>query len=225
MFGLKRFTIRTSYHSLLKPNIDKLFRNIYSMTIQEQFTTSAREFLVLCDIIWKNTPEDVEKMFQNIIGEIEWFDEIIPIDTEGKRTLCFIMGHHDPEYTKLFLYSAREFRCFIEFPVHVRREYGTFSLVGPPGEVERIVDFMKEWGSDLRIAGIMEYNPKDRGVLTVLTEKQRSALKQAYFGGFFDFPRKRDARDISTDLKIRHTTFLTHIRRGQKRIFAHLFQE
>lgn len=225
MFGLKRFTIRTGYSSMLKPNIDKLFRNIDSLTVQEQFTTSPKDFLVLCDIVWKTVPHDVEDLFGYLIEEIEWFDEIIPIDTQGKRTLCFIKGNHDPKYTELFIFAVREFRCFMEFPVHTTRDHGTFTLAGIPGEVERLVEFMKEWGSDLEIVGITEYNPKDRGVLSVLTDKQLTALKHAYSGGFFDFPRKRDARDLSKEMGIRHTTFLTHLRRGQKRIFSHLFQD
>jgi len=50
-------------------------------------------------------------------------------------------------------------------------------------------------------------------------------MKQAHSRGFFETPRKKDARDISKEMGIRHTTFLTHLRRGQKRIFSYLFQE
>jgi predicted DNA binding protein len=122
------------------------------------------------------------------------------------------------------MFTTKEFRCFIEFPIHTTKKHGTFTLVGPPKEVSKLLEFMKDWGSDMEIAGVMDYNPKGRGVLSVLTEKQLSALKYAYSSGFYDFPRKRDARDLSRDLGIKHTTFLTHLRRGQKRIFSYLFQ-
>lgn len=225
MFGLKRFTVRTTYHASLKANIRKLFRDIDTFTVQEQFTTSPKEFLVLCDIEWKRMSDDPENVFGELIDDIEWFDEIIPIDTHKKRTLCFIKGHYEPGYTELFLFTTKEFLCFIEFPIRTTRDHGIFTLVGPPKEVSKLLDFMKEWGSELEIVGITDYNPKDRGVLSVLTDKQLSALKHAYSRGFFDFPRKRDARDLSKDMGIRHTTFLTHLRRGQKRIFSYLFQD
>ena len=93
MFGLKRFTLRTKYHSTLKPNLDRIFVNIRSITIQEQFMTSPREFLVLCNIEWKRTLPEPDEKLDGLIGDIEWFDEIIPIDTRKKRTLCFIKGH------------------------------------------------------------------------------------------------------------------------------------
>ena len=225
MFGLKRFTMRTGYHPSLRDNIDRLFLNIESIIIREQFTTSPREFLVLCEIQWKKVGGDVRSMFDVVVREVEWFDEVIPIDTRGKRTLCFVKGHYEPGYTDLLLFTTREFLCFIEFPIHTRRDHGIYTLVGPPRDVTRLLDFMKEWGSDLGIAGITDYNPKDRGVLSVLTEKQLAALKHAHSSGFFDHPRKRDARAIAKEMGIRHTTFLTHLRRGQKRIFASLLQE
>lgn len=225
MFGLKRFTIRTSYNPSLRPNVKRLFKDIITFTIQEQFTTSPKEFLVLCEIEWKRSPDDLENVSKGLIEKIEWFDEIIPIDTQKRRTLCFIKGHYEPGYTELLLLLTKEYLCFIEFPIHAKQEHGTFTLVGPPKEVTRLLDFMKEWGSEMEIIGVADYNPKDRGVISVLTEKQLSALKHAYSRGFFDFPRKRDARELSKDLGIQHTTFLTHLRRGQKRIFSYLFQE
>jgi hypothetical protein len=224
MFGLKRFTVRTSYHPSLRTNVQRLFKDITDVTIQEQFTTSPKEFLVLCEIEWKRVPEDLDSMFNGLIDNVEWFDEVIPIDTERKRTLCFVKGHYEPGYTDLLMFTTREFLCFIEFPIHTTKENGTFTLVGPPKEVERLLEFMKDFGSDMEITAIMDYNPKGRGVLSVLTDKQLSALKYAYTKGFYDFPRKKDARELSSNLGIRHTTFLTHLRRGQKRIFSYLFQ-
>ena len=162
-------------------------------------------------------------MSKGLIESIEWFDEIIPIDTHKKRTLCFIKGHYEPGYTELLMQLTKEYLCFIEFPIHAVKDHGTFTLVGPPKEVTKLLDFMKDWGSEMEIAGVRDYNPKDRGLLSVLTEKQLTSLKHAYARGFFDFPRKRDARDLSEELGIRHTTFLTHLRRGQRRIFSYLF--
>ncbi|MGA1820875.1 MAG: helix-turn-helix domain-containing protein [Thermoplasmatota archaeon] len=225
MFGLKRFTMRTTYHPSLRENVERLFQNIDSITLVEQFTTSPKEFLVLCEIRWKKISDELQGMFDVLVREVEWFDEVISIDTQGKRTLCFVKGHYEPGYTDLLLFTTREFLCFIEFPIHTTKEHGIFTLVGPPEEVTKLLEFMKDFGSDIEIVGITDYNPKDRGVLSILTEKQLTALKHAHSSGFFDHPRKRDARDIAKDLGIRHTTFLTHLRRGQKRIFSYLFQE
>ncbi len=225
MFGLKRFTLRTRYHSTLIPYLDRMFVYVNSLTVQEQFMISSREFLVLCNIQWKKVPANVELLLELLVDEIEWYEEIIHIDTQKRRTLCFIKGHHDPGYTDLFHFIMKEYLCFLEFPIHATEEYGTFNMVGPPEEITRLLDYMKDWGSSMEIIGIRAYNPKDRGILSILTEKQLSVLKQAHFRGFFDTPRKRDSRKISEEIGIRHTTFLTHLRKGQKRIFSYLFQE
>ena len=147
------------------------------------------------------------------------------ISSDRRRTLGFAKGTYNQMFTELFMHTTKEYLCFIEYPITFYKDYGTIDLIGPPREVKRLMDFLKGWGADLEIMAIKEYHTRDRGLLTVLTDKQLSVLKQAYKRGFFDHPRKADARKISKKLGMRHTTFLTHIRKGQKRMLDELFGE
>ncbi|MCK5560039.1 MAG: helix-turn-helix domain-containing protein [Thermoplasmata archaeon] len=207
-----------------------MFQDIELIVIQQQFTTSPKDFILLCDITWKEKLEPPGKALANLTNlkdQIKYIDDIVLIqsDLKRKRSLCFIKGIHDPAYTELFSYTTKEFLCFIEYPLLIREVFGVVNLVGLPRDVDRLIEFMKEFGSDFEVVAVKNYWARDRGILSVLTDKQITVLKQAYDRGFFDFPRKKPARDISKKIGIAHTTFLTHIRKSQNRIFSALFED
>lgn len=225
MFGLKRFRIRSRYHDIVRTRLQRTFRDIDQIIVQQQFTTSPKNFILLCEINWKERFGDFDDRLSELKNDVDVFDDITVInsDQEQKRTLCFLMGVHDPIYTELFIYTTQEFLCFIEFPIFLREEYGIMNLVGVPEDVDRLLAFMKEFGSGFEIMAVMNYSTRDRGLLASLTEKQLSVMKYAYEHGFFEHPRKTSARELANKLEIAHTTFLTHIRKSQQRILSVLF--
>jgi hypothetical protein len=174
---------------------------------------------------WSQRVEDPQARLSEIAKGLEWFQEIIVISSERKSTLCFVKGIDDQLYTDLFLHTTKEYLCYIEYPVTAPRDHALINLIGPPKDVERLIEFVGEWGATFEVEAITDYHTKDRGVLTALTNKQLAALRLAHRKGFFDHPRRNDARELSAQMGIRHTTFLTHIRRGQKRMLDELFRE
>ena len=58
---------------------------------------------------------------------------------------------------------------------------------------------------------------------TELTDKQRQALKAAYFSGYFERPRVRDADDVAETLGISRQAFLQHLRVAENKVFTELF--
>lgn len=56
-----------------------------------------------------------------------------------------------------------------------------------------------------------------------LTEKQLEALKTAYLGGYFEWPRESTADECADALGISQPTFSQHIRSAQHRVFGTLF--
>lgn len=57
-----------------------------------------------------------------------------------------------------------------------------------------------------------------------LTEKQLSAVKAAYYDGFFERPRQSSASEVAESLGVTHSTFLRHLRAAQQKIFGAQFE-
>ena len=222
MFGLKRYKIRTRYNDIVRPGIQRIFKDIDHVIVHQQFTTSPKDFLVLCEINWKKRVDDPHEVLLEINKDIGWFDDIMTISSDKKQTLCFVKGIYDPRYTEVFLYTIEEFQCFLEYPTIAREDSGIINMVGPPEDVKKLIEFLQNWGSDLEIIAVKDYYTRDRGILSLLTDRQLDVLKTAYKYGFFERPKKMDSREIAFKLGISHATFLAHIRKSEKRILSAL---
>ena len=54
------------------------------------------------------------------------------------------------------------------------------------------------------------------GVDDRLTDKQEAALRHAFFGGYFSWPRDATAEDIADTMDISSPTFHYHLRHAQQ---------
>ncbi|QSG09894.1 bacterio-opsin activator domain-containing protein [Halapricum desulfuricans] len=60
---------------------------------------------------------------------------------------------------------------------------------------------------------------------TDLTDRQLEALRTAYIGGFFEWPRENTGEDIAELMGVSQTTFLQHLRTAQRKTFGLLLDE
>ena len=56
-----------------------------------------------------------------------------------------------------------------------------------------------------------------------LTDRQETALRTAYLGGFFDWPRKADGNELAEAMDISRPTYHQHLRSAQSKVFEELF--
>ena len=56
-----------------------------------------------------------------------------------------------------------------------------------------------------------------------LTDRQETALRTAYLGGFFDWPRKVDGNELAEAMDISRPTYHQHLRSAQSKVFEELF--
>ncbi|WP_225335708.1 PAS domain S-box protein [Halomicrobium urmianum] len=62
-------------------------------------------------------------------------------------------------------------------------------------------------------------------LLDGLTDRQREVLRTAYYAGFFDWPRTSTGEDVAEMLDVTQPTVNRHLRLGQQRLLAQLFDE
>lgn len=63
-----------------------------------------------------------------------------------------------------------------------------------------------------------------QGVEDRLTDRQRAALRTAYFGGYFDWPRGSTAEEIADAMGVSSPTLHKHLRKGQWALLQALFE-
>jgi len=53
-----------------------------------------------------------------------------------------------------------------------------------------------------------------------LTDRQLEALRTAYVGGFFEWPRENTGEEIAELMGVSQTTFLQHLRTAQRKTLS-----
>jgi len=62
-------------------------------------------------------------------------------------------------------------------------------------------------------------------LVNALTDRQQEVVRTAYLAGYFNWPRETSAADCAAALDVSQPTFSQHLRTGQHRLFAALFDE
>ena len=83
-------------------------------------------------------------------------------------------------------------------------------------------------------AELLEYHERERPVETrqdftaaladQFTDRQETALRTAYHGGFFDWPRDVDGNELAEAMAISRPTYHQHLRAAQQKVFRQLFE-
>jgi len=55
------------------------------------------------------------------------------------------------------------------------------------------------------------------------TDRQETALRTAFLGGFFDWPREVDGDELAEGMDISRPTYHQHLRAAQQKVFQELF--
>lgn len=78
-------------------------------------------------------------------------------------------------------------------------------------------------GSELRSKSTVELPVRNEGTFRQsaderLTDKQRAALRAAYFAGYYDWPRRSTAEELAASMDISSPTLHNHLRKAQRKL-------
>jgi predicted DNA binding protein len=175
-------------------------------------------FLFMVEIDWKSKPNN------DHIKNFEFIDESIEFAVSKNKSVCLVSGKFPQEYSEILMQLSSNFNCFLEFPIILEKNAITGNIVGSHEDLNRFLDFIEGWGAEFKIISKRKYLPKGSGVLSELTLQQLKSLEKAVEMGYFEFPKRNNARDISKKLKISHATFIEHLRKAEKTVFTNLFR-
>ncbi|MFP8953890.1 bacterio-opsin activator domain-containing protein [Natrialbaceae archaeon A-arb3/5] len=104
--------------------------------------------------------------------------------------------------------------------------------VSPDADVRELVDAITSTYPETKLVSkrsvdqpVETHSDFRRAVDASLTEKQRTALEAAYYGGYFEWPtRNSDASEIADRLGIARQTFHQHLRVAQEKLLMEYFE-
>ncbi|MFC4986596.1 bacterio-opsin activator domain-containing protein [Saliphagus infecundisoli] len=150
---------------------------------------------------------------------------------------CRLVGTGDEEWRVEFVLLGSS-------PIVTLTEYGTTVLAATieegvariaaecsaDAEIRAIVEGVRSAFPDSELAGKREVERSVRtasefreGIEQRLTDRQEAALRAAYFGGYYDWPRESTAEEIADAMGISSPTLHNHLRKGQHELLRTFF--
>jgi PAS domain S-box-containing protein len=170
------------------------------------------------------------------------------VGVDGEELLS--LATEDGDVREATLITAHEDECLIEVIVAeslfaTLTEYGAIprDAVAEGGTTEFTVELPYE--AEARelfelvedrypVTELLGYHERERAVETRqdfraalsdrLTDRQETALRTAYLGSFFDWPREVDGNDLAEAMDISRPTYHQHLRAAQAKVFEELFE-
>ena len=164
-------------------------------------------------------------------------DELVAIaeeDVAVKSVTCIV--DHDEECLLELTVEDSLLAMLTEYgavPREVTAEHGTarFTVELPyEAEARDLFELVENQYPSTELLG---YHERERPVETRqefraalsdrFTDRQETALRTAYLGGFFDWPREVDGNELAEAMDISRPTYHQHLRSAQKKVFEELF--
>lgn len=217
MKGLKVVKLEFKVYGQYALGFDKLFDNVERITTLASLLFTSEQFIMVSKVEWVDEP-NIESMRKSII-----IDDIIEISSEEKTSMYIVIGHLPPLVSELISHVIKEFKCFFEFPIVNVKGKMTIPLVGTKENLRELLSHLKDLSVEYEVISLTNYFVKGKDMLSSLTPAQYKCLEMAFEQGFFDIPKKADARKLAGKKGISHSAFLTHVRKAERKIFEELF--
>lgn len=217
MKGLKALKLDIKVYGQYDLGFDRIFHDVDRITTLSSLLFTSDQFIMVSKIEWREEP-DIECIRQSII-----IDDMIEISSEGRTSMYIVIGHLPPIVSELISHVIREYRCFFEFPIINESGRMVISIVGVKENLQDLITHLEDLGVEFTVMATTNYYVKGKDMLSSLTPGQYRSLELAVAKGFFEIPKRTDARKLGKQLGISHSAFLTHIRKAEKKIFDELF--
>lgn len=148
-------------------------------------------------------------------------EDLTVLKSDGKEYTVLMKGRVTCELSEIIDNCDLK----LEDPVTFDESTCRLSIVGAPEDLRDVVKKSNETDKNLEVLAVHEYDPEISGILDLMTGKQRSIFKQAYDSGYFDYPRKINAGQLSDKLGISKTTLLEHLHKAENKIITHIIEQ
>lgn len=99
----------------------------------------------------------------------------------------------------------------------------TVTVVGPESDITAVIEDVPE-GLSVDIEAVGGPEPRDEGVLSQLSDRQREALEVGLDVGYFEEPRQATSEEVAERLECAPSTAAKHLRRAESKLVRSLLE-
>ncbi len=191
-----------------------LFTHIRSYEVLEVLKMDRVEGLFV-DLIECHLKENVSIDDLESIGNMEILSVI---RSEGDKHVCLVLGRETEDATDI--YKGSGLNLIYTAPSLISEDRIIVSFISSQKDIVRFVELVKAQVGKVVNLTFKQSAYGRKGLLSVLTDKQREAIVAAYKYGYYDIPTRITSERLSGKLNISKPTLLEHLRKAERRILT-----
>lgn len=107
-------------------------------------------------------------------------------------------------------------------PPEIGRGLIRFTVLGEPEGIRKMLDEVEKVGVRYKICSLTDARFPPNTPISVLTDRQREILLEAYDQGYYDVPRRISSEELASRLKIDKSTVVEHLRKAENRLVSQI---
>jgi hypothetical protein len=142
------------------------------------------------------------------------------LKSEGDKHTCLVR-YQEPEESRAY-FKEFDLDLINSTPSIISSEKFTISVIGDQKNLTSFIELVKTQVGKVLNLRFQKAAYQKHDILSVLTDKQREILIAANQYGYYDYPKKINAEQLSQKVNISKATLLQHLRKAEGRLLANI---
>lgn len=199
--------------------IASMMRNVEFFRVIYFLRQTLEEFSIILQVRFLEKDNSVEDL---PFMRFPWISaQILDFNASSETYTMFVKGNPPVNSSK----SNRTNVNLDIFPlsIEVINDKYLLTFLTNSEDISKFIEARETEGFHLKVLSVTKAILPMGSPLDGLTSKQLRTLKESYYSGYYDVPRKINSDQVALKLGIANSTFVTNIRRAEKRIMDELF--
>ena len=142
------------------------------------------------------------------------------LKSEGDKHTCLVR-YQEPEESRAY-FKEYALDLINSTPSILSSEKFTISVIGDQKTLASFIDLVKTNVGKVLDMRFQRAAYQKHDILSVLTDKQKEIIIAANHYGYYDYPKKINAEQLSKKVNISKATLLQHLRKAEGRLVANI---
>jgi len=175
------------------------------------------EATLVARIRFRDPKIDVERYFNDPTDIVQ----VLEREKDGTY-VCFMKGKMQTEFSRVMgvINSG-----YLTYPYEIRDGRLKIAFLGNAKVVKGFLGTIANAGLHFKVLSLTDARFSSTSPLSKLTAMQQKVILSAFELGYYDLPRRIDARELARKLDISEPTWIVHRRKAERKILMEILEE
>ena len=173
-----------------------------------------REISLICRVRFRNPQASGNRLFDDDVAEVHELER----DSKGVRVL--FVRRTLPRLPK----SVDPMAAYVSVPWRIEDGVGKTTYLGSAHQVKRALRAIEKAGIEYKVISLTDAKFSPGSLLSMLTDRQREVLSEAFRQGYYEIPRKTRSDELASSLGMSNATFVAHRRKAERQLLSELLR-